>query len=356
MKILRLASTTVDVSGFAKVQTGYLANDGKRLEFNNNGNDKIEKYWKLNEVVYKRIPTPLIFLAGETTSYTWDGVSLTAFNHSNSDYQPLGAIIFKGKYYLLAHDGLLKVSSDLLSWTSTGEYLLTIASDGNTLAGVVAGSVNIRYSTDGVNWNTKSGWTTNPYRINSVRWLAEISKWVAVGYYDSDGFGMWKPWMAESGSLGGTWTEQELPSAGDYETSWLDVWYSGASYRTIAYVAGYSNRYHFYSSATLSGWGQYGDYYSQVSYSLSTSRGSIAIDGRPVATPNAKIIAPLAGYEAYLLGSSYQSLWAVYPPGQDKNGEAYFIDYDNSSYYLKNSAGTTLATVPTPVLAVGGVR
>lgn len=360
----RTATTTVETSAGILFQSAYVDESGNIVSFAS-GETRVDKYWDSTkaQAIYKKIPSPLFFVVGNTKSWTWDGSSLTEYAHSALDTTYLGAVMFRGSYYVIDSSGNLWKSSNLTSWTDTTEDASTISTDGNTLAITYPSSTTIRYTNDGVTWNTHNSWTSSPapVQINAIRWLDTAGKWVAVGYVDDTGSsGNFKPWTAEVNGFGGVWSDYALTSSGDGDTSFLDVAYAAGSYRMVAYVGANNSYLNFYSSSSVDSFGQFPDTYSAESTTTYLARTGFTATDRPVATPNWKIVSPMAGYEYFLNGNSTLATWQCFPPAQDKNGEAYVITWDNNSsstnFDIRNSSDSIIATLPDAGYIIGGYR
>jgi hypothetical protein len=270
--------------------------------------------------------------------------------------------MFKGKYYVIDSSNVLKVSSNLTSWSSTGEYAVTMTTDGNTLAIVYPSSATIRYTSDGTTWCTKNSWNSSPspLYINAIRYIEATGFWVAVGVCDDTGSsGNYKPWTARVNSFAGVWDEYALTTAGDGDTSFLDISYNAGNYTAYAYVGANSDYINLYTSSSLGSWGTYPDSYTSISHTTDKNRASMSVYDALIATPNGRMVAPIAGYEYLLAGSSNQATWQSFPAGQDKNGKAYTITWDNTSsttnFVLIDDASGSWS-VPSDVYAVGGYR
>jgi hypothetical protein len=350
----RLPSTTAPTSGFQKIQTFYTDENGSISI--SGGPNEIWKYWDntAKDVYYRNYIQPLVFLVGETKSWTWNGSELAEYSHSALDTSYASAIKFKDTYFVIkgSNSEVFK-STNLTSWTSTGEYGLDFSTDGTTLALLPTASGAIRYTTDGSSWTTKSTWATSPVAINSIKYLN--GKWIAVGYMDdTGGSGYYKPWVAEATSLGGSWTETNLTSDGDGDTSFLDIAYSGGNYYAYAYVGANNDYINVYSSSSLTSWGQYPSYYGSINHTTTMDRRTYTPAFRAI--PNNKIAGAFAGYEYLLNGTSLSSMFAGFTPAQDRNGAAYGLITDNTDYFLIDDTGATLVTIPSPyAYVVGGV-
>jgi hypothetical protein len=173
------------------------------------------------------------------------------------------------------------------------------------------------------------------------------------------GSGYLKPWTAycNTSDPGVYWDDYALTTSGDGDTSFLDIAYENGGYTAYAYVGMNANYINVYTSQFLNSWSQYGSYYSNVNGSYSDRRYNISYENSIVATPNGKMVSPMAGYEYFKNGTSTEATWACYPAGQDSNGVAWTLTYDNTSpttvFTLVGSNGQSYE-VPGAAYCVGG--
>jgi len=358
MTSFRTASTTTETSGSVLFQTAYTDEAGNITSFTA-GDVRVDKYWKSStaEVLYKKIEMPLMFMVGYDRSYKFDGNTFTEVSHANFDTAYKAAVMFKGKYYVIASTYNLYVSTDLTSWTYTGESLSTLATDGNYLVGTMPSGAAMRIY-NGTSWSNKNTWDLAPEKLNSVRFVN--NKWVAVGYWDDTGnSGYKKPFTSYSNDLV-TWTDTQH-TGGDGDTGILDIAWNGTNYYNYCYVGNNYTDLNVYVNSDPGFSAQFPDYYTGASGNMDINRGSTA---KFVVTPNNRLLAPYNGYNFLVNGGNPDgAVWECYPPAQDKNGIAYMIDYDNSGNYDiykvdSNVVGvrTMITTLATAAYICGGAR
>jgi hypothetical protein len=357
MATWRNASTTTVVTGATLFQRAWTNASGVIQSFDgSSGDNEIEKYWKAStvEVLYRKIEPPLAFFVGTTSSFKWDGTTLTEVAHSTLDASYQAAVMFRNEYYVINSTYTLYKSANLASWSNTSESGRTLATDGTYLVMTYTYGSTIRYTSDGTNWSSYSSFSPG-VTVNAVRYIASTGLWVAVGYWDDlMGSGNYKPWCATASAPNGTWTQYAM-TGGDGDTAIHDVSYASGSYTFFCYVGNNAGSVNWYNCDPGYLTYQYPDGFTTATGTYNKDRDL----GTYVATPNKKILSSIGGNYWLSNGSSeVAAIYQCFNPAQDRNGNAYVIDFTFDSateyFHVKDHFENIIVTLPGPAYICGG--